>query len=279
MHWRTASGLLDLEQPRFLGILNITPDSFSDGGLHAEPAAAVARALRLADRGAAVLDVGAESTRPGAAPLPPSAEWLRLSPVLDRLREALPGIPLSLDTRHAQVAQKGLAAGVSIINDVTGFSSPELLELVRGSGCGLIAMRSRTRNGHLLMPEYGGMGEPGPEAAIQELAQVRDRLLGAGIHADRILLDPGFGFGTTYREDLALWEALPELPGRLEWPVERFCIGISRKRFIAWRAGTPELAPSLRDGRTHEAHAEALTWGYRVFRTHDVLPLTKGMDR
>lgn len=267
MPWRIATGTLSLEHPTYLGILNLTPDSFSDGGRYAEPEAAVEQALRLRREGADLLDLGAESTRPGASPVLPEEEWHRLRPILERLDRELPGLSLSLDTRHADVARRGLELGAAVINDVTGFSDPSLLELVQGKDCGLIAMRSRVRAGSLVMPDYAGPGEQTADRAIAELAEIRDRLLGAGIHAERILLDPGFGFGTTFTEDSALWQGLPELPRLLDWPRERICIGISRKRFLAWRAGTPALPPDQRDALTREAHQEAASWGYRVFRT------------
>jgi len=270
MQWQIASGKLDLDQPLFLGILNITPDSFSDGGRHLAPVAAEEQALHLLQDGAGVLDLGAESTRPGAAPVTPEEEWGRLWPVLDRLRWRLPAAILSLDTRHPFVAKKGLEQGVAIVNDVTGFADPALLALARESSCGLIAMRSRMKDGGLYMPEYQGNGTVSPDAAIQELQEIKKRLMNAGIASDRILLDPGFGFGTTFPEDLALWQALPMLPELLEWPVQRFCIGISRKRFLAWRAGVPSLPPAQRDELTHQAQAEALSLGYRIFRTHAV---------
>lgn len=270
MHWRIGSGILTLEQPRFLGILNITPDSFSDGGRHLAPPAAEERARRLLAEGAEILDLGAESTRPGADPVTPEAEWDRLEPVLDRLRMHHERVPLSLDTRHASVAEKGLARGAAILNDISGFSDPAMLRLAQESTCGLIAMRSRMAGGTLLMPPYDGEGLSSPLQAIEELREVRARLLGAGIAADRILLDPGFGFGTVYSEDLALWQALPRLPAALEWPVERFCLGISRKRFLAQRAGDPAIPPLQRDALTRRAHEEAMALGYRVFRTHSV---------
>ena len=258
-------------EPHYLGILNITPDSFSDGGRFLEPAAALAQARNLLAQGAEALDVGAESTRPGAAPLTPEAETARLEPVLALLAAELPQVPLSLDTRHAQVAARGLQLGVTVLNDVTGFQDPDLLALARQSDCGLIAMRSRMRDGALLMPPYDGSAGPGASSAdeaVAELAQVRDRLLAAGIHRDRILLDPGFGFGLPFSGDLALWEALPQLPSLLDWPVERFLLGISRKRFLAWASGTPDLPAAERDILTARAHRQAQDLGYRHFRTH-----------
>ena len=256
--------------PLFLGILNITPDSFSDGGRFLDPAAAVAHAAELAAASAGMLDLGAESTRPGAAPLDPEEEWTRLAPVLAHLHREYPGLPLSLDTRHAAVAARALEAGIAVLNDVTGFSDPAMCELARTTACGLIAMRSRRAGEGFLMPPYDDEGPATADRAIGELAETRDRLLAAGIPASRILLDPGFGFGTTFAEDRALWEALPTLPERLEWPADRICLGISRKRFLAWRSGNPGLPPLQRDGLTAAAHAEAFSWGYRVFRSHTI---------
>jgi dihydropteroate synthase len=257
-------------KPLFIGILNITPDSFSDGGLFLAPDAALARAQALVQTGARMLDLGAESTRPGAAPIDATTEWDRIESVLSTLRVALPKVPLSLDTRHAAVAARGLAAGIAVLNDVTGFSDPDMLALAVASDCGLIAMRSRRAGQGFHMPAYDDPAEKMAEAAIAELREVRDRLRGAGLPDSRVLLDPGFGFGTTYLEDLALWQALPRLPAALDWPVDRICLGLSRKRFLAAKAGVPELPPGQRDGLTASAHAEALRWGYRVFRTHAI---------
>jgi dihydropteroate synthase len=253
-----------------VGILNVTPDSFSDGGRFLEPGAALGQARRLVEVGAGMLDLGAESTRPGAAAMDPEAEWQRLEPVLQALRKALPDTPLSLDTRHASVATRGLEAGVSVLNDVTGFSDPALLDLARHSGCGLIAMRSRREGAGFHMPPYDDPAPKDAGPAIAELGAVRDRLRRAEVSDERVLLDPGFGFGTTFLEDRALWEALPRLPETLGWPAGRFCLGVSRKRFLAARAGTPGLAPERRDALTAAAHAEALALGYRVFRTHAI---------
>lgn len=254
--------------PLFIGILNLTPDSFSDGGRFTDPEAALAQARSLVAGGCGMLDLGAESTRPGAAPISPEEEWRRLEAPLRHLREALPGLPLSLDTRHATTAARGLAEGIAVLNDVTGFRDPALLQVALTSSCGIIAMRSRIHDAGFLMPPYEGEGETTADLAVAELADMRDRLLATGIAPERILLDPGFGFGTTYSEDLALWQALPELGHRLEWPLDRFCIGLSRKRFVARLAGDPSLPPALRDPATAALHRQAQALGYRAFRTH-----------
>lgn len=268
--WSLGSRALPLGDALNLGILNVTPDSFSDGGRFLDPAQALAQAANLVAQGARGLDIGAESTRPGAAEVSPGEEWVRLEPVLEGLRKAMPDLPLSLDTRHAEVAARALALGVAAINDVTGFQDPGLLHVVRNAGCGLIAMRSRAREGALSMPPYGGPGREDAQEALRELATIKERLLGADIAPERILLDPGFGFGTTFIEDRAVWDALPGLPALLDWPAERVCIAISRKRFVAWKCGSPGLSPLERDAPTARAHREAWRLGYRVFRTHAI---------
>jgi dihydropteroate synthase len=268
MHWQISSGNLSLDEPRYLGILNVTPDSFSDGGRFQAPEAALVQAASLVATGADLLDLGAESTRPGARAVDSAEEWARLQPVLEGLAQNHPKVPLSLDSRHPAVALKGLGRGVAILNDVTGFSDPGMLDLVRGSRCGLIAMRSRQSDGRLLMPPYEDPAPRDAEAAWAELRDLRRHLLDAGIEPERILLDPGFGFGTTFREDLALWESLPRLTEAIDWPAERICIALSRKRFLARMAGSPDLPPDQRDALTAQAHAEARAHGFRVFRTH-----------
>ncbi len=274
MFWRTSSGSIPLEEPLYLGILNLTPDSFSDGGRFCEPQAALAQGRSLVAQGAGLLDLGAESTRPGAHPVEGAEEWARLQPVLEALRGELPRLPLSLDTRHGPVALKGLARGVAVLNDIGGFEAESLLDLARNSPCGLIAMRSRREGGRLVMPPYEDPTPRNAQIALGELRDVRNRLLQEGIAPERILLDPGFGFGTTYLEDLALWEALPRLAEALDWPAERICIALSRKRFLARRAGKTALPPDQRDGLTAAAHEEARRLGFRVFRTH-ALPLPR----
>lgn len=249
------------EGPLFIGILNLTPDSFSDGGLHAAPEAALTRARALLAKGFRMLDLGAESTRPGADPLVEEEEWARLRPVMDLLRRELPGVPLSVDTRHAGTAARALDAGAAVLNDVTGFRDPTMLALAAHSGCGLIAMRSRMEGGKFIMPPYGGSGEITGYRARAELEAVRHRLNRAGIAGTRVALDPGFGFGTTYGEDAAIWRSLAEIPGPL-------CVGVSRKRFTAWHAGTPDLPAPDRDAITAALHAEAVAWGASIFRSH-----------
>jgi dihydropteroate synthase len=267
-YWQTTHGHISLQNKLFLGILNITPDSFSDGNLYTKPNAAISQILHLVDIGANIIDIGAESTRPGATIITPDAEWNRLEPIIKIVQTEIPHIPISLDTRHALVATRGLAAGVAIINDISGFQDPKMLQAVKNSSCGLIAMRSRIRGGKNIMPPYDQMGNSQPDEAIGELKTIKNRLIKNNINKERILLDPGFGFGTSFVEDSAIWNSLKTIPKILDWPIERFCIGLSRKRFLAWRSGNTSIPPIGRDELTTQAHREAIALGYRVFRTH-----------
>ena len=253
-----------------MAILNLTPDSFSDGGAFIEPEKAIARGVELLTQGARIIDIGAESTRPGSLPVKPQEEWERIAPVITGLRRECPNCIVSIDTRRAEVAYLALRAGADIINDVTGFQDAEMLNLASNSNRGLIAMRIRLIDGQIFMPDYSDPSPKSADGAIQELKTVRDRLLNAGIAPERVILDPGFGFGTTFLEDKAIWDALPGLPALLDWPIERFCVGISRKRFVARAfdvAGNDPL-----DIKTAEMHKTAANIGYRLFRTHSVTP-------
>jgi dihydropteroate synthase len=268
MHWQLPCRQLDLGQPRYLAIINLTQDSFSDGGMLPTTEDAIAYGEELLRQGAHVLDIGAESTRQGSKPVGHEEQWTRIAPVLDVLKKNNQGCILSIDTRCPKVASLALESGADIINDVTGFRNPDMLEAAKKSGCGLIAMRSRVENGHIVMPEYF---EPTPktaDAAVRELDEIKDRLLTAGIPPERILLDPGFGFGTTFLEDQSLWGTLREMPSLLGWPVERFCIGISRKRFVSRKYGVQGNDPL--DKKTDELHSQAAEMGYKVYRTHSL---------
>ncbi len=269
MHWRLARTQVCLCDPCHLAILNLTPDSFSDGGMYDSPASAADHALRMLTQGAQVIDIGAESTRPNARQVEAREEWARLAPVIGILRSESPDAIISIDTRHQEVAHLALDAGADAINDVTGFQDPEMLRLASTYGCGVVAMRSRLKDGRIWMPDYFDPSPKKVHAAVAEIGDVRDRLLGANIEPEHILLDPGFGFGTTFLEDCAIWDALPKLPALLEWPVERFCIGISRKRFVAHRFGVS--GNDSLDAKTADMHTIAMHAGYKVFRTHSLL--------
>ncbi|MBN2887214.1 MAG: dihydropteroate synthase [Chromatiaceae bacterium] len=251
------------ERPRIMGILNVTPDSFSDGGLHAETDAAIAHGLRLWHEGADILDIGGESTRPGSLAVPPEEQLRRVLPVICGLRERLPkNILLSIDTTSATVARAALDAGADWINDTSaGLDAPEMLALAAEYSSPIVLMhrqgRPRTMQHN---PHY-----------IDVVSEVRDHLgeraeaaRTAGLTAEQIWLDPGIGFGKSKEHNLSLLAALDRLVN-LGYPV---LLGASRKRFLGMICGldTPsELAPATCATTTLGVMA-----GARVFRVHDV---------
>jgi dihydropteroate synthase len=274
MRWSLLKKDILLDRPCEIAVINVAPDSFSDGGEFLAPEDALAQARKMLALGAKVLDIGAESTRPGSQPIEPMLEWERLAPALKLIRSECPDCQLSIDTRNPEVAEKALGLGADIVNDVAGFRDPRMLALASESACGLIAMRIRLFEGRIQMPDYLDRAPKKADAAIEELIAVKDRLLGAGISGERILLDPGFGFGTTCLEDCAIWESLPGLPDLLKWPIQRFCLGISRKRFVACHFGVAEKEQL--DEKTAELHKIAINIGYKVFRTHSAGRLPDG---
>lgn len=264
--WKCGRFEFELGRPLVMGVVNVTPDSFSDGGEYNEPAAAVQHGLRLFDEGADILDVGGESTRPGAPEITPAEEISRVRPVLTRL--AVSQVPVSVDTRHAECALACAQAGASIINDVSGFRDPAMIEVAVGSDAGLVVM-------HML-------GEPGTmqdaPTYVDVVAEVRDWLLDralaledAGIERARIAIDPGIGFGKTLADNLALLRALPELAG-CGYPV---LVGVSRKRFIGQITGIE--APRERMGGSVAAAAWAVEHGASIVRVHDVAEIVQAV--
>ena len=252
-------------RPAVMGIVNATPDSFSDGGAHATPAEAVAWARGLVDAGADLLDVGAESTRPGYSPVPADEEERRLVPVVAALRAALPGVPISADTRKASVARAALDAGADVVNDVSSLEDPDMAALVRERGAGLVLM-----NG---WPEHNGAprdAAPGGLAAwvLRGLRAARARALAAGIAEEALCLDPGFGFGLKGADNAEVLRGLADIvAGCAPCPV---LVGPSRKHFLA--AQYPE-ADGDRDRATALFCAEAVRAGARILRVHAVAAL------
>ncbi len=206
-------------RPGVMGILNVTPDSFSDGGRFYTPEAALAHADALIRAGADMLDVGAQSTRPGYTEIPPEEEWTRLAPVLAAVCRR--GVPGSVDTYFPAVAGRALDAGAAVINDVSGDPDGELAALVAAHGAGLI-----------LTCPIGGAGADVVEVTRRWFAAAWERCRRAGLSGQQICLDPGIGFGTTREEDYALIDRLPEW--RRDLPDAATLIGVSRKRVTAW---------------------------------------------
>jgi dihydropteroate synthase len=244
-----------------MGVVNATPDSFSDGGLAFEPAAAVERALALHADGASWLDVGGESTRPGAAAVDEREEIRRVVPVISALREQCPA-RLSIDTRKAAVARAALDAGAHVVNDVSaGAFDPALLALIAERGCGWIAMHARgTPQTMQRAPSYADA----PREVIAELRASVERALERGVQRERIWIDPGIGFGKRVEDNVALLKRLGELH-ELGLPI---VVGISRKSFLGALSGEADAAK--RDLETAAALFACVRARVHVVRVHDV---------
>ena len=262
-----------MTQPLIMGVVNVTPDSFSDGGLFLDPDAAVEHGERLAAEGADILDVGGESTRPagaaygeGADPVPEDEETARVLPVVERLSGA--GSRVSIDTTKAGVARAALAAGASIVNDVAAFrTSPEMAGVVADAGVECCLM-------HMLGEPKTMQKDPRYDDVVSEVkAFLEERIafaVGEGVPEERIWVDPGIGFGKTVEHNLALLDRLGEIAA-IGRPV---AIGTSRKSFLGTLTGKPELE---RLPGTIATNVIALERGASVFRVHDVAPVADAL--
>jgi len=257
--WLIRGAELSLEKPVIVGIINVTPDSFSDGG-HLESAeAAIEHGLRLTADGARFLDVGGESTRPGAEPVPAAEEIRRVIPVIEGLVKRGFGA-VSVDTRKAEVARAALDAGAAVVNDISGLQfDPALAALVAEGEVGLILMHMRGTPA--TMDDLARYEHVAPEVAA-ELGAIAERAERAGVARERIVLDPGFGFSKTAAQNLRLLDELATIVA-LGYPV---AVGLSRKRFLGAATGRP-----VEDRDRATAVACALAWerGARLFRVHD----------
>lgn len=251
--------VLELERPLVMGIVNVTPDSFSDGGRFASRDQAVAHAARLVEDGADILDVGGESTRPGAAEVPVEEEIRRVVPVLESLRDLK--VPLSIDTRKPAVMRAALEAGVDLVNDIAALEGEGALALLAQFGAAVCLMHMRGDPRTMQdAPEYEDVGH---DVEVY-LAQRRDAAVARGIARDRILLDPGFGFGKTLDQNVALFRAMPAMIERLGCP---FLVGVSRKSMLGQITGRPVDA---RMPASIAAAVLAAQAGAAVIRVHDV---------
>jgi dihydropteroate synthase len=265
-----------------MGILNVTPDSFSDGGHfyspeHA-PERALAQALTMLDEGADILDIGGESTRPNATPLPPSEEQTRILPVIEAILQQRPGAILSVDTFHATTARRAIEAGAEVVNDVSGHLwDPDMSATCAELNCGAILMHTRGRP-----QEWTHLSPLAPDEVLvlvlTELAERLEATITAGIPRDKIVLDPGFGFGKILDENYPLLAHLDQLR-RFNLPI---LAGASRKGFLA-RTLTeqPSLSallkgniPSMADrlNATTAANTASILAGAHILRTHDIRP-------
>ena len=247
--------------PILMGILNVTPDSFSDGGKFNTIDAAIERATQMVEDGADIIDIGGESTRPGAEPVSLNDELQRTIPVIERLSKTLQ-MPISIDTTKAEVARRALDAGAEIVNDISGLTfDKQMLEVCRVADAGICVMHIQgTPQTMQLNPQYENVvGD-----VIEFLQQQVDRCLMAGIPAERMCVDPGIGFGKTADHNLELMSAVPEIQQSLQRPV---LIGHSRKRFLSKILGHPVDEQSAGTIGVAIALAEL---GTDVLRVHDV---------
>ena len=260
---QTSKRKIELSRPLVMAILNVTPDSFSDGGKFASVEAAVGKAAKMIAEGADIIDIGGESTRPGSKPVAESEEIERVAPVIEAIAERF-DIPISIDTTKPAVAEAAIAAGAEIINDISGLRwRPELADIAAKSGSGLILMHSRGvfETMHTEPPAVDIMAD-----VCENFARSIDIALGAGVAKESIALDIGIGFGKTFEQNLELLAKLDKLVAEFnEYPI---VVGASRKSFIGKILGGAEtnrrLAGSL------AAAVAAVMKGAVIVRVHDV---------
>ena len=260
MIWKCSQYSFDAKMPIIMGILNLTPDSFSDGGSYPTPEDAIARGLQMVEEGALIIDVGGESTRPGATPVTEEEECARVLDVVKAL--ASKGICVSIDTRHAPVARAALEAGASIINDVSGFRDPAMVDLAASCDAGLVVMHMGGDDPRTMQ------NEPVYEDVVAEvrdyLKAQADNLIAHGVARERICLDPGPGFGKTAKQTIELMRNFHEF-NRLGFPT---MVAVSRKSYIgeAYHIEDPKERDSASAAEAHMASE----LGASVIRTHNV---------
>ncbi len=262
MNWNTSGhNLILTKSSQVMGILNVTPDSFSDGGKFSSPDAALAHARSMIAGGAAIIDIGGESTRPGATPVDAVEEILRTIPVIRSLRKEWDGL-ISIDTTKAAVAQAAIDAGANIVNDVSGLTAdPEMIRVCAGTNCGIVVMHMQGSPADMQNnPTYGDVvGE------VTAFFSERMRTLSfSGIDPVRICFDPGIGFGKSLDHNLALLRNLEHLPP----PGRPLLLGVSRKSFIGKLSG--QGLPAELDAATIALTAQARMKGVMLHRVHDV---------
>ncbi|HGO8940382.1 TPA: dihydropteroate synthase [Neisseria meningitidis] len=261
--WQAGRFEIGLDKPKIMGIVNLTPDSFSDGGAYSQNAqTALAHAERLLKEGADILDIGGESTRPCADYVSPEEEWARVEPVLAEV--AGWGVPVSLDTRRTVIMEKALAlGGIDIINDVAALTDEGAVELLArqtDTGICLMHMRGLPENMQINPKYQDVVGE-----VARYLKARAAECIAAGIAPQRITLDPGFGFGKTLQHNIALMRHLPELMAETGFPL---LIGVSRKRMVGELTGETDAAARVHGSVA--AAVAAVARGAQIVRVHDV---------
>ncbi len=264
----TAHGRIELgDRPLVMGVINVTPDSFSDGGRFFDARAAADHGAALAAAGADLLDIGGESTRPGAAEVDDETEWARVGPVVHRLAGAV-RIPLSIDTRHASVARRAVAAGVDVVNDVSGLADPAMRRVVADTGAAAVVMHRRGTPATMTSrTEYTDLR--GEVAAALDAAT--RRAIVDGVAPDRLVIDPGLGFAKTAAQSLELLAHVGELRS-LGFPL---LLGASRKSFLGWVLGGAGI--EARGAASVAAAILAARGGADIVRVHDVAATVRGL--
>jgi len=272
--WTVRGRTVTLEQPLVMGIVNVTPDSFSDGGYYFSPSAALAHAAKLLAEGADILDIGGESTRPqGAMPVGVDDELRRVLPAVQSTIADFPGILVSVDTVKARVAAEALGAGASIVNDVSAFRlDPEMAKVCARGRSGVVLMHSRGDVADMATFVHAGYGADAVGEVIAELSTRVASAVDAGVERTRIVIDPGIGFSKRGEQSLAMLAQMRRFT-QLGFPV---LVGVSRKRFIG--EITRAASPADRMAGTVGANVVALERGARLFRVHDVKPSRDALD-
>ncbi|NIR46090.1 MAG: dihydropteroate synthase [Gemmatimonadetes bacterium] len=267
-YWRTARRTIDLEKPVLMGILNVTPDSFSDGGRFFDRDSALRQADALVEGGADIVDVGGESTRPGSAPVDVDEELRRVLPVIEAAVDRV-DVPISIDTTKAAVAQAALDAGAEIVNDISGLRfDPQLASVVAEAGAGLVVMHIRGQPRTMQQDTHYDdlVGE-----VMAGLRESTSRAIAAGCEADGVVIDPGIGFGKTAEGNVILLNSLDRFQ-ELGFPI---LVGPSRKSFIG---KILDLDVGERVEATIAACVVSFMRGARIFRVHDVQPTRRALD-
>jgi dihydropteroate synthase len=265
MIWRARDRSLTFErQALLMAVLNVTPDSFSDGGAFFEPESAVRQARRLITEGATIIDVGGESTRPGSDPVPLEEELRRVIPVIRRLRREFPEVVLSIDTYKAETARQAIEAGADIVNDITALcGDSQMAQIVKETGAGLVLMHMQGSPKTMQVAPYY---QDVVAEVTSFLAERRAFACSCGVQFDRIALDPGFGFGKRDQDNVRLIQRLDTIVA-LGSPT---VVGISRKSTLARLSGEPQLPFSERLWPTVAATCILRLGGAQVLRVHDV---------
>ena len=270
--WHVRDRKVDLHRPVVFGIVNVTPDSFSDGGRYLATDAALAHAERLVQAGAEALDIGGESTRPGAEPVSMSDERRRVLPVVQEVRKRWPNVIVSIDTTKSEIAAEALDAGADVVNDVSGFRlDPQMGEICAAREAGVILMHSRGGVRDMATFAHATYDDVVSEV-LTELDERIHAAMRMGVRHDRIAIDPGVGFSKRPEQSLTVLGGLPRMV-ELGYPV---MVGASRKRFVGEITGVQE--PEQRVAGSIGAHVAALALGARLFRVHDVHETRQALD-